>query len=85
MGGVCCAAAGRGFGQAAGLGLKERVLRICKAATGHRLLFDALTVCGTRVERVHFITASYRNWPAVAHATRASTSVMRARIGEALS
>jgi Ni,Fe-hydrogenase III large subunit len=39
---VCCAAAGWGFGQATGLGLKERALRICKAATGHRLLFDAI-------------------------------------------
>jgi Ni,Fe-hydrogenase III large subunit len=29
----------------------------------------ALTVRGTVVERVHFISASYRNWPAVAHAT----------------
>ena len=43
---VCCAAAGWGFGQAAGLGLKERVLRICKAATGHRLLFDAIVPGG---------------------------------------
>jgi Ni,Fe-hydrogenase III large subunit len=43
---VCRAAAGWGFGQAAGLGLKERVLRICKAATGHRLLFDAIVPGG---------------------------------------
>jgi Ni,Fe-hydrogenase III large subunit len=43
---VCCAAAGWGFGQAAGLGLKERALRICKAATGHRLLFDAIVPGG---------------------------------------
>jgi Ni,Fe-hydrogenase III large subunit len=43
---VCCAAAGWGFGQAAGLRLKERVLRICEAATGHRLLFDAIVPGG---------------------------------------
>jgi Ni,Fe-hydrogenase III large subunit len=32
----------------------------------------ALAVRGTRVARVHFISASYRNWPAVAHATIAN-------------
>jgi Ni,Fe-hydrogenase III large subunit len=45
---VCSAAAGWGFGQAAGLGLKERALRICHAATGHRLLFDAIVPGGVR-------------------------------------
>ena len=43
---VCCAAAGWGFGQAAGLRLKERAHRICDAATGHRLLFDAIVPGG---------------------------------------
>lgn len=43
---VCSAAAGWGFGQAVGLGLKERALRICQAATGHRLLFDAIVPGG---------------------------------------
>jgi formate hydrogenlyase subunit 5 len=46
---ACCAAAGWGFGQAAGLELKERALRICKAATGHRLLFDAIVPGGVGV------------------------------------
>ncbi len=45
---VCCAAAGWGFGHATGLGLKERVLRICQAASGHRLLFDAVVPGGVR-------------------------------------
>jgi Ni,Fe-hydrogenase III large subunit len=44
---VCSAAAGFGAGQATGLGLKERALRICRAATGHRLLFDAIVPGGT--------------------------------------
>ena len=48
---VCSAAAGFGAGQATGLGLKERALRICRAATGHRLLFDAI-VPGGAGERV---------------------------------
>jgi Ni,Fe-hydrogenase III large subunit len=43
---ACCAAAGWGFGQTAGLGLKERALRICQAASGHRLLFDAIVPGG---------------------------------------
>jgi Ni,Fe-hydrogenase III large subunit len=43
---VCSAAAGWGVGQAAGLGLKERALRICRAATGHRLLFDSIVPGG---------------------------------------
>jgi Ni,Fe-hydrogenase III large subunit len=29
----------------------------------------ALSLAGATIERVHFISASYRNWPAVAHAT----------------
>jgi len=29
----------------------------------------ALTLAASSIERVHFISASYRNWPAVAHAT----------------
>ncbi|BDE07966.1 formate hydrogenlyase [Vulcanimicrobium alpinum] len=43
---VCSAAAGWGFGQATGLGLKERALRVCHAATGHRMLFDAIVPGG---------------------------------------
>jgi hypothetical protein len=43
---VCCAAVGWGFGHASGLALKERALRICEAATGHRLLFDAIVPGG---------------------------------------
>lgn len=43
---ACCAGAGWGFGQMTGLGLKERALRICQAATGHRFLFDAIVPGG---------------------------------------
>jgi Ni,Fe-hydrogenase III large subunit len=43
---VSSAAAGWGAGQAAGLGLKERAQRICRAATGHRLLFDSIVPGG---------------------------------------
>jgi Ni,Fe-hydrogenase III large subunit len=32
----------------------------------------AVTLSGGLVERVHFISASYRNWPSVAHATIAN-------------
>jgi Ni,Fe-hydrogenase III large subunit len=32
----------------------------------------AVTVRGGLIERVHFISASYRNWPSVAHATIAN-------------
>ncbi|MGZ3548339.1 MAG: hydrogenase large subunit [Vulcanimicrobiaceae bacterium] len=44
----CAAGAGYGRGQAVGLGLKERVLRLCADVAGHRLLFDAVQPGGVR-------------------------------------
>lgn len=44
----CAAGAGYGRGQAAGLGLKERVLRLCSDIADHRLLFDAVQPGGVR-------------------------------------
>lgn len=46
--GVSAAGAGYGRGQAIGLGLKERVMRLCASAGGHRLLFDAVQPGGVR-------------------------------------
>ncbi len=42
------AGAGYGYGQTQGLALKERVHRICAAASGHRFLFDAIVPGGVR-------------------------------------
>ncbi len=42
------AGAGYGYGQTQGLALKERVHRLCAAAAGHRLLFDAIVPGGVR-------------------------------------
>jgi Ni,Fe-hydrogenase III large subunit len=42
------AGAGYGHGQTHGLALKERVHRICAAASGHRFLFDAIVPGGVR-------------------------------------
>lgn len=42
------AGAGYGHGQTQGLALKERVHRICAAASGHRFLFDAIVPGGVR-------------------------------------
>jgi Ni,Fe-hydrogenase III large subunit len=42
------AGAGYGYGQTHGLALKERVHQVCAAATGHRLLFDAIVPGGVR-------------------------------------
>ncbi len=44
------AASGAGYGRglAAGLGLKERILQLCAAATQHRLMFDAIVPGGVR-------------------------------------
>lgn len=47
---LASAASGAGYGRGltVGLGLKERVLRLCAEAAGHRLLFDAICPGGVR-------------------------------------
>jgi Ni,Fe-hydrogenase III large subunit len=42
------AGAGYGYSQTHGLGLKERAHALCAAASGHRLLFDAIVPGGVR-------------------------------------
>jgi Ni,Fe-hydrogenase III large subunit len=44
----CASAAGYGRGLTAGLGLKERILRLCGQVADHRLLFDAVQPGGVR-------------------------------------
>jgi Ni,Fe-hydrogenase III large subunit len=47
---LASAASGAGFGPGLtqGLGLKERILRLCSTVAGHRLLFDAIQPGGVR-------------------------------------
>jgi Ni,Fe-hydrogenase III large subunit len=48
LGDLAASAAGAGWGPgfARGMALKERVMRLCQLATGHRLLFDAIVPGG---------------------------------------
>ncbi len=45
---ACASAAGWNPGFTQGMGLKERAMRLCAAACGHRLLFDAIVPGGVR-------------------------------------